>query len=245
MCSKTGKRILQNTGVAGALLALMALLTLDACTNPSKARAQATDVADGQNRAGQQTGADREAQALGQAQALYEAGAMYEAGALYGAQEIYKTENAGEGAAPSLISVKPKDLAEVFKNAKGHQAVVNFWAPWCVPCVEEMPELAAFYRESRSAQIAFISIVVLSDLEDRVRPFLKDNPVPFDVYYLDAASPNDVMGVLPWETTWDGALPATFLLDAQGNLKQEWLGATNAQELAAAAGLSSEVRSTR
>ncbi len=185
--------------------------------------------------------ASRQARALQETQALYEAQGLYEAGALYDAQGIYTIDTSSADA--PVVSIEPKELAQIIQSAKGRQVLVNFWAPWCAPCVEEMPEFVSFYKASRDAAIRFVSVVVLSDLEERVRPFLKSNPLPFTVYYLNASSPGDVLKSLPWATEWDGALPATFLLNARGELAQEWLGATNAQELADAASLAAESES--
>lgn len=128
--------------------------------------------------------------------------------------------------------IGPEVLGGILSK-KGAPTVVNFWAPWCVPCVAEMPELIDFYEDTKEGDpaVRFISIAVLSDPEDRVRPFMEKNGVPFTVYVLDARSPDAVLDVLPWETSWDGALPATFAQAADGTLLQSWFSEVTATDL--------------
>jgi len=47
-------------------------------------------------------------------------------------------------------------------EAHGHWVVVNFWATWCVPCIQEIPEIALFHREHPDVQV----IGVAMDVED-------------------------------------------------------------------------------
>ena len=62
---------------------------------------------------------------------------------------------------------KPHRLADY----KGRWVVVNFWATWCVPCVQEIPEIAAFQRDHRD--VAVIGIAVDARDADKVRAFAK------------------------------------------------------------------------
>jgi len=64
-------------------------------------------------------------------------------------------------------SGKPQRLADL----KGHWVVLNFWATWCVPCIQEIPEIAAFRREH--PEIVVIGVAI--DVEDaaKVRTFAK------------------------------------------------------------------------
>ena len=48
---------------------------------------------------------------------------------------------------------------------KGRWVVVNFWATWCVPCIQEIPEVAAFAREHREVEV----IGVATDVEDAAK----------------------------------------------------------------------------
>ena len=47
-------------------------------------------------------------------------------------------------------------------EAKGHWVVLNFWATWCVPCIQEIPEIAAFHRQHPEVQVLGVAI----DAED-------------------------------------------------------------------------------
>jgi len=64
-------------------------------------------------------------------------------------------------------SGKPQRLADL----KGHWVVLNFWATWCVPCIQEIPEIAAFRREHPEVVVIGVAI----DVNDaaKVRAFAK------------------------------------------------------------------------
>jgi thiol-disulfide isomerase/thioredoxin len=64
-------------------------------------------------------------------------------------------------------SGKPHRLADY----KGRWVVVNFWATWCVPCIQEIPEIAAFHRDHRDVVVIGVAI----DAEDaaKTRAFAK------------------------------------------------------------------------
>jgi len=48
------------------------------------------------------------------------------------------------------------------EEARGHWVVLNFWATWCVPCIQEIPEIAEFHR--RNPQVVVLGVAV--DVED-------------------------------------------------------------------------------
>lgn len=64
-------------------------------------------------------------------------------------------------------SGKPQRLAQL----KGRWVVLNFWATWCVPCVQEIPEIAAFRREH--PEVAVIGVAIDAADEPKVRAFAK------------------------------------------------------------------------
>ncbi|MBX7257934.1 MAG: redoxin domain-containing protein [Candidatus Hydrogenedentes bacterium] len=116
-------------------------------------------------------------------------------------------------------------VAELLSATKGKPLVVNVWATWCMPCVAEMPELAKFYRASEKLGVGFLSLSadMTSEVDGSVKPFVKDKKVPFPVYVLDSLPPDRLVEMLKAEDSkWDGPLPATFLFDKDGVMKQFW-----------------------
>ena len=89
--------------------------------------------------------------------------------------------------------------------------VVNFWASWCAPCVEELPdfmEINQQFRHRKDFKMVLISLDNQSDLESTVRPFLKEHNISSDVYLLD-----DIKRMNYWmpkvDRNWKGSIPAT------------------------------------
>jgi thiol-disulfide isomerase/thioredoxin len=116
---------------------------------------------------------------------------------------------------------KPQSLS-LFK---GHPVVVNFWASWCGPCVEEMPELVQLHREYARKGIQFIGLGVDSD--KNVKAFLQKVPVDYPVYVIGFGGA-DLARAFGNNA---GGLPFTVVIDANGNVRSTKLGQIQPAEL--------------
>ncbi len=114
-----------------------------------------------------------------------------------------------EGAS-SLEAAFP-DLAgqpHLLSEWKGKILIVNFWASWCPPCVEEMPEFVKLQNELGAKGVQFVGILV-DDEAEYARKFLAASPVNYPI--LDgtvggrewAAKQGNSAGVLPYSVVFD------------------------------------------
>ena len=62
-------------------------------------------------------------------------------------------------------------------DLRGKTLLINFWASWCPPCIEETPDLAAAYKEIADPNVVFIGIG-LQDENANLRKFADDNKIP-------------------------------------------------------------------
>lgn len=137
-------------------------------------------------------------------------------------------------AAPQVSTANEEKVKELLAAAKGKTLVVNVWATFCIPCIEEMPELAQFYTARDPNKVAFLSLSADPgySIEDAVKPFAVEKKLPFPVYVLQSLPPDrlaEILGVT--STGWSGELPATFILDANGALKKAWLERVHLEDL--------------
>lgn len=116
--------------------------------------------------------------------------------------------------APSL-SVPALDGSVIdLKALRGKTVVLNFWASWCGPCVEEMPVLDRFAR-SRSAE-GFVVIGVAVEEEADARAFLQSQPVSYRIGFGSAASPDESAAF----GNRRNVLPYSVLIDADGIVRR-------------------------
>jgi thiol-disulfide isomerase/thioredoxin len=100
----------------------------------------------------------------------------------------------------------------------GRPLLINIWASWCGPCIEEMPELQRFARTQGAEGVQVVGIAL--DEPDALRDFLKRVPVDYPIL-IDAPGPADAgvrLGNLK------GVLPYSVLIGADGRLLARRVG---------------------
>lgn len=137
------------------------------------------------------------------------------------------TASAGEEAAGlwALQSEKPDGSALAMAGFRGRPLLVNFWAPWCPPCVEELPMIDAFFRQHAPGGWQVVGLAV--DKPVAVQNFLGRTPVSFPVGILGLAG----LGVVKSMGNESGGLPFTLVLDAAGHVAERKIGQITAEDL--------------
>jgi len=89
--------------------------------------------------------------------------------------------------------------------------VVNFWASWCKPCVEELPAFDSLDSrvKAKPVRVLLVNIDFKEDLNKKVNPFLKKKAVRSTCVLLDEIDGNRfINGISP---QWSGAIPGTLI----------------------------------
>jgi peroxiredoxin len=103
---------------------------------------------------------------------------------------------------------KPLSIA----NFKGKVVLIDFWATWCGPCVQELPNVLKAYEKYHDKGFEIIGISLDSD-KDKLTSFIKKNNVTWPQYF-------DGQG---WQSKLGSkyginSIPATYLLDKEGKI---------------------------
>lgn len=110
-------------------------------------------------------------------------------------------------------------LSRLIKDRNGKILFLIVWATWCVPCVEEFPDLVKLHHafEGRPVEIVGISADFDDEIESKIAPFLRKQDVPFRVYVASFKRQEDFINGV--NRSWSGALPASLIIDARGERK--------------------------
>ncbi|WP_317897421.1 TlpA disulfide reductase family protein [Aurantibacillus circumpalustris] len=95
--------------------------------------------------------------------------------------------------------------------------VINFWATWCKPCVEELPafDSLSVLKSNSPVKVILVSIDFKEELGKKVMPFLAKHSVKSTCVLLDEVNGNDFIDRI--SPLWSGAIPATLI--KKGNKK--------------------------
>ena len=121
----------------------------------------------------------------------------------------------------SLYATRLPDTSGVetsFPDVTGKVTVVNFWATWCTPCREEIPDFIKLQDEFRDRGVRFVGIA--AEKPDKVPAFINEYGINYAILIGDAAA-IELSRKLGDKA---GGLPFTVVLDSAGKLAHRELG---------------------
>lgn len=122
---------------------------------------------------------------------------------------------------PAIPEVSLADLEQRFARGGDTVFVVNFWATWCRPCVEELPAFDRLARAQSGAPVVVIlvSLDPLSKNIPTVAPFLRKQGYACDAVILTETKAHFWIDKV--DPAWSGAIPATLFVAKGRRLFQE------------------------
>lgn len=129
--------------------------------------------------------------------------------------------------APNLEFKDRNGAAHKLAELRGSIVVLNFWATWCGPCKEELPLLSKLNQKYAVRNVRFFAASA-NEEKDRAKvdEFLSRNPIAFDVWLGADLDMLDRAGL-------GNELPATLILDEQGEIIARILGQAREEDLTA------------
>ena len=117
------------------------------------------------------------------------------------------TDNRRERVPPVDFS----NLEPLLNQAGDTVYVINFWATWCKPCIEELPSFEKVYDEynGRNFRMILVSLDFPTKYEENLLPFIKERGLKPEVIHLTEVNANDWIDRV--DPSWSGAIPATLV----------------------------------
>ncbi len=121
-----------------------------------------------------------------------------------------------------LKDLNGKELS--LSDLKGKKVFLNFWATWCPPCRAEMPEIEKIYQETKNSDLVIVAVEIGEPL-NTVKTFIDSNKYNFKVLLDSDQSVSSQYGIT--------AIPASYFIDAEGNIISKNVGAMNIDQMKA------------
>jgi peroxiredoxin len=116
------------------------------------------------------------------------------------------------------FTVQDSDRTVALNQFRGQVVVLNFWATWCPPCVEEMPSLVEMQHRMKGKGVTVLAVSIDVD-ENAYRSFLKQHGVDL----LTVRDPGQKVPVLYGTQMW----PETYIIDRNGVMRRKFIGAVD------------------
>jgi cytochrome c biogenesis protein CcmG/thiol:disulfide interchange protein DsbE len=120
------------------------------------------------------------------------------------------------GSSAPDFTVQDAERTVTLSQLRGQVVVLNFWATWCAPCVEEMPSLVAMQRHMKDKGVTVLAVSV--DVDDNAyREFLKNHGVNLLTVRDASQKANGLYGTFKF--------PETYVIDREGIMRRKFIGA--------------------
>lgn len=109
----------------------------------------------------------------------------------------------------SIPTYNFEELEKQLPKEENKTYVVNFWATWCAPCVEELPYFTELDKKNENIEVILVSLDMPKMKESQLVPFIKKKKIKSKVILLD--DPYSNLWIPKVNKDWDGAIPATLI----------------------------------
>ena len=135
-------------------------------------------------------------------------------GSLPAPQDTLVAVNLGEAPGFTLPTLAGDSLR--LADLRGQIVVLNFWATWCAPCVEEIPELIDLHDELNPHGLTVLGVSLDEEGPEVIKAFTDRFNISYPIP-LDDGSVSEAYGGI-----W--ALPTTYVIDPEGHILQRVVG---------------------
>ena len=127
-------------------------------------------------------------------------------------------------------NIDTSGIKELIRNKSDKLRLINVWASWCGPCVQEFPDFVIIDRIYRSREFEFVSINADKlSRKDNVLKFLQKNEASNKNYIFNSDNNSELVESI--DPQWSGALPYTMLIEQGGKVIYRLQGPINMLEM--------------
>jgi cytochrome c biogenesis protein CcmG/thiol:disulfide interchange protein DsbE len=122
------------------------------------------------------------------------------------------------GTAAPDFTLQDSQSTVTLSQFHGQVVVLNFWATWCAPCVEEIPSLVEMQRRMKGKGVTVLAVSVDVD-EGAYKQFVKDHNVNLLTVRDPSGKTNGLYGTFKF--------PETYIVDRNGVMRRKFIGAVD------------------
>ncbi len=110
-------------------------------------------------------------------------------------------------------------ISAMSQNNSDTTYIINFWATWCKPCVEEMPYFEQINQaySNQKVKVILVSCDFKKELNSRVIPFVKNKKLTSEVVLISETDPNNWIERV--DSKFTGAIPATLIINGKKDFR--------------------------